>query len=455
MKAIYNKFAIILILSPLLLFADASTVNEGMLSIIFGAFVAGLLLTFTPCVLPMIPILSSIIVGQGKSISKTKAVMLSVSYVLGTAATYTIMGAMAGATGEQLQSYFQNVWFIGFMSFVFVLMALSMFGLYNIQMPSFIQTRLDKGSKNIKGGSLPMVFVLGMISALILGACVSPILISFLGVAISTGNATLGALTMFFMALGMGVPLVLLGFGAGHLLPKSGGWMDKVKYVFGVMLIAVAIYLFNSMNLFSPLLLWGSFFIILSIYLYATDSLESDAFGLLKFIKGVGTVLLVWGVLLLIGGAYGESDILKPLPKTKISYVAGAKTNIAQKETVPFESINNLKELEQKQIEALADNKLIIIYFFTDWCPVCKRLKESTFQDLAVRKELEKDYIALKVNMTDKEDKGIEEIKKEFNVFGPPNFVFFDADGEELEDEDFYGYQAPEVFLDTIEMIAE
>lgn len=456
----YSKKIILLFLfSSTLLFAETTT-GQGIISILFGAFVAGILLTFTPCVLPMIPILSSIIAGQGEDISKRKAVILSLSYVMGTALTYAMMGALAGATGEQLQSYFQNVWFIGFMSFVFVIMALSMFGLYNIQMPSFLQSRLNKSSNGIKGGSLPMVFLLGMVSALILGACVSPVLISFLGVAISTGDATLGALTMFFMALGMGVPLVLLGFGAGHILPKVGGWMDNIKYIFGVMLIGVAIHLFNSMNLFSPLLLWGVFFIILSIYLNATSTLDTKADGFQKFIKGVGTALLIWGAILLVGGAYGESNFLKPLPKTEISYIqktlsSSENKQIADNNLMPFENIGSLKELAIKQKEAKDANKLVIIYFYTDWCPVCKHLKESTFPDPEVREELKEDYVALKVNMTDKEDEAIQALKTRFNVFGPPNFIFLDKEGNELKDDNFYGYLEPELFLDTIELIAE
>ena len=456
-----KKIILLFLFTSTLLFAEG-TAGQGMISILFGAFVAGLLLTFTPCVLPMIPILSSIIAGQGEDISKRKAVILSLSYVMGTALTYAVMGALAGATGEQLQSYFQNVWFIGFMSFVFVIMALSMFGLYNIQMPSFLQSRLDKSSTGIKGGSLPMVFLLGMVSALILGACVSPVLISFLGVAISTGDASLGALTMFFMALGMGVPLVLLGFGAGHILPKVGGWMDNVKYVFGVMLIGVAIYLFNSMNLFSPLLLWGVFFIVLSIYLNATNTLDAEADGFQKLIKGLGTALLIWGTILLVGGAYGESNFLKPLPKTKISYTQNTTSNSNNSEqvalndnAVPFENIGSLKELALKQKEAKNANKLVIIYFYTDWCPVCKHLKESTFPDPEVREELKQDYIALQVNMTDKEDEAIQALKTRFNVFGPPNFIFLDKEGNELKDDNFYGYLEAEIFLDTIELIAE
>ena len=423
-----------------------------MLTVLFSAFIAGLLLTFTPCVLPMIPILSSIIAGQGENISKTKGVVLALSYVMGTAVTYALMGALAGATGEQLQSYFQNVWFIGFMSLVFVGMALSMFGAYNIQMPSFIQSRLDKSSNGIKGGSISMVFILGMVSALILGACVSPVLISFLGVAISTGDSVLGALTMFSMALGMGVPLVLLGFGAGHILPKVGGWMDNVKYFFGFMLLAVAVYLFNTLGLFSPLLLWGALLIVIALQLNLFQRQKDEATALEKFVKSLALLSLIWGTILLVGGAYGEESFIKPLPKTSVNYVQN--TNV-QKDEFPFQTVKSMYDLKAIQKEAIENEKLMIIYFYTDICPVCKHLKATTLIDPEVKKALKKDFVALKVNMTDRSDQDSQAIKKHFKVFGPPTFVVFDRDGEELEEDRFSGYQEPGDFFDILDLLGE
>ncbi len=450
-KVLLSSF--FLLLSTTLLFSatqGAPSAEQGILSLALGSFAAGLLLTFTPCVLPMVPILSSIIVGQGKDISKIKAFYLSLAYVLGTALTYTIMGAIAGATGEHLQAYFQNVWAIGIISLIFVAMALSMFGLYQIQLPSFIQSRLNASSQDIKGGSAPMVFLLGMISALILGACVSPILISFLGIAISKADPVLGAVTMFFMALGMGVPLLLLGLGAGHLLPKAGEWMDMVKYTFGVLLLATAIYIFNELDIVPPLLLWGIFFIVLSIYLGALKSLPENVSSWYTLLKGLGVVLLVWGTLLLIGAAYGQRDILKPLPK-----FSGQNTAvISEGNYVPFSLVNTMNELELKKELALKEGKFLVIYFYKDTCPVCKKLKATTFQDEKVRAELKKDYIAVRVNITDSADKESQVIQKRYNVFGSPAFVFFDKSGKELHDSMFYGYEEPEEFYDTLDLIA-
>ena len=447
-------FPLWILLSTTLLFAG-DTVAQGTVGIMLGAFVSGVLLTFTPCVLPMVPIVSSIIAGQGEDVTKTKAVMLAVAYVMGTAATYAIMGALAGATGEQLQSYFQNVWAIGAMTIVFVLMALSMFGLFTIQLPSFIQSKLNAESQGMKGGSFIPVFLLGMVSALILGACVSPVLISFLSVAISTSDATLGALTMFALALGMGVPLILLGLGAGYLVPKAGMWMDKVKYFFGVLLLGVAIEIFSNLELINPLFLWGAYAVGIAIYLGATQRLSLKANGWQTLQKAFASVLLIWGTILLLGAGYGESNIWKPLPEMTVNVVGGGESKNKLSGEMPFEELNGLTAYEIKRRQAMDEGKTMIIFFHTDTCPVCKHLRETTFKDPRVQKILKDKYIATSVNMSDKSDEKIEVLKKKFQVFGPPGFVFINADGEVLEDEKFYGYQEPSEFYDTLDLIAE
>jgi thiol:disulfide interchange protein DsbD len=444
---------IFFLLSSSSLFAGDSMFVQSTVPIMLGAFVAGILLTFTPCVLPMVPIVSSVIAGQGETITKTKAVILSVSYVLGTAVTYALMGALAGATGEQLQSYFQNIWAISAMSLVFVVMSLSMFGLFTIELPSFIQSKLNAESQGLKGGKMGMVFLLGMISALILGACVSPILISFLSVAISTNDPVLGALTMFFLALGMGVPLILLGFGAGYLLPKAGAWMNKVKYVFGVLLLGVAIEIFSTLELVNTLLLWGVYAVGISIYLGATQPLSSESSGWQKLQKAFATVLLIWGTILMVGAGYGEQDIYHPLPKTSVSVVNDGKVKLSG--ALPFEEIANITAYDIKRRQAMDENKTMIIFFHTDTCPVCKHLRDTTFKDQRVQEKLEKEYVAVSVNISDKTDKKIEEIKQMFQVFGPPGFVFIGSDGKEIKDAKFYGYQEPEEFYDTLDLIAE
>jgi thiol:disulfide interchange protein DsbD len=457
MQKQFNKIFLLILLvllSGTYLFGASDTVagSEGTVSMLLGSFLAGILLTFTPCVLPMVPIVSSIIVGQGEKVTKTKGVMLSFSYVLGTAVTYAIMGVLAGATGEQLQSYFQNVWAIGAMSFIFVLMALSMFGLFTVQLPSFIQSRLNAESQGIKGGNLGMVFVLGLISALILGACVSPILISFLSVAISTSDPVLGGLTMFFLALGMGVPLLLIGFGAGYLVPKAGEWMEKVKYLFGTLLLGVAIMIFSTLGIVNTLLLWGVYAVGISIYLGATQALGDERNGWQKLQKAFATVLLIWGTILMVGAGYGEQDIYHPLPETTFTYVEKGKVQLSG--AMPFEEIANITAYDIKRRQAMDENKTMIIFFHTDTCPVCKHLRDTTFKDKRVQEKLQNDYVAVSVDMSDKTDKKIDELKQMFEIFGPPGFVFIGPDGKELKDDKFYGYQEPEEFFDTLDLIA-
>ncbi len=444
---------IFFLLSSTSLFAGESMFVQSTIHMMLGAFVAGILLTFTPCVLPMVPIVSSVIAGQGENITKTKAVILSVSYVLGTAVTYALMGALAGATGEQLQSYFQNIWAISAMSMVFVVMSLSMFGLFTIELPSFIQSKLNAESQGLKGGKLGMVFLLGMISALILGACVSPILISFLSVAISSSDPVLGAMTMFFLALGMGVPLILLGVGAGYILPKAGAWMEKVKYVFGALLLGVAIEIFSTLELVNTLLLWGIYAVGVSIYLGATQALDSESSGWKKLQKALATVLLIWGTILMVGAGYGEQDIYHPLPKTSVTYLQDGKVKLSG--ALPFEEIANITAYDIKRRQAMDENKTMVVFFHTDTCPVCKHLRDTTFKDQRVQEKLQKDYVAVSVNMSDKTDIKIEEIKQMFQVFGPPGFVFIGPNGKEIKDAKFYGYQEPEEFYDTLDLIAE
>ncbi len=441
------------LLSSTSLFAGESMFVQSTMHMMLGAFVAGILLTFTPCVLPMVPIVSSVIAGQGENITKTKAVILSVSYVLGTAVTYALMGALAGATGEQLQSYFQNIWAISAMSMVFVVMSLSMFGLFTIELPSFIQSKLNAESQGLKGGKLGMVFLLGMISALILGACVSPILISFLSVAISSSDPVLGAMTMFFLALGIGVPLILLGVGAGYILPKAGAWMEKVKYVFGALLLGVAIEIFSTLELVNTLLLWGIYAVGVSIYLGATQALDSESSGWKKLQKALATVLLIWGTILMVGAGYGEQDIYHPLPKTSVTYLQDGKVKLSG--ALPFEEIANITAYDIKRRQAMDENKTMVVFFHTDTCPVCKHLRDTTFKDQRVQEKLQKDYVAVSVNMSDKTDIKIEEIKQMFQVFGPPGFVFIGPNGKEIKDAKFYGYQEPEEFYDTLDLIAE
>ena len=296
--------------------SDSSADGGGDSSIwwlLVTAFGTGLLLTFTPCVLPLIPIISSVILGNDPSKAGVRGGMLSIVYVLGTVVAYAVVGAVAGATGDQLQAYFQNAWALGIMSAVFVLMSLSLFGLYEIRMPVALESRIQQSSMSIGGGKIGAVFVLGILSALVVSACVSPLLISILGIAIAKADPYLGAAMMTFMALGMGAILIIIGFGIMVALPKSGAWMDRLKQAMGVMVLAVAIYLLGNIPEVPVLVLWALLFIVTGVFLGATQDLPEDAGGWRYLWKGVGLVLLFWGVLSLIGGVLGNRDVLQPL----------------------------------------------------------------------------------------------------------------------------------------------
>jgi thiol:disulfide interchange protein DsbD len=422
--------------------------GESYLGLILAAFGAGLLLTFTPCVLPMVPILSGVIVRSGdQTLSKTQAGLVSYSYVLGTAVTYTAAGVLAGATGEQLQAYFQNPWAISVFATILFLLALSMFGLYELQMPSFIQSKLHYHSHKIKGGSFMGAFGLGLVSALIVGACVSPVLISVLGVAITEGDPLLGGSIMFAMAHGQGVALVAAGVGAGFLLPKAGVWMDRIKYVFGVMLVGVAIYLLGYLPQVPVLLLWAVLLIVTAVYMGATQSLPAEANGWRYLWKGFGTFFLIWGALALLGGLMGERDVLRPVPLGSLAGItAGAPATAATTPTGElFHRYTRLADLENAMRRAQQQGKPVILDYYADWCTDCLRMEATTFKDPRVRAALNR-FALLQANVTDNNE-ATKSAKKKFGVLGPPAMLFFAADGMERKDLRFYGYKNAEEFL--------
>jgi thiol:disulfide interchange protein DsbD len=419
-----------------------------------AAFGAGVLLTFTPCVLPMIPILSGVIVGaEGKYVTKRRGGLLSYTYVFGTAVTYTVAGAIAGATGEQLQAHFQNMWAIGIFSAVLVLLALSMFGFYELQVPSAIQSLLHRQSSKLRGrakqwvaGEYVGVFLLGVISALIIGACVSPVLVSVLGGAIAARDPWLGAGVMFMLAHGQGLILVALGVSEGALLPKAGQWMNTVKHVFGVLLIAVAIYLLGYLPQVPVLLLWGVLFIVCAVYLGATQRLPENAGGWRYLWKGLGTVLLLWGLLALLGGFAGNRDIFNPLPLSLLRGAAAPPIEPA------FERVTTMKALERRLADAKAAGKPVLLDYYADWCTDCIRMEKATFADSGVRAELKR-FVTLQADVTNADDPEVKALKNRFGVYGPPATLFFSASGEEHREMRAYGFIERDDFLSLLRRI--
>ena len=433
---------------------------ETYLLAMLAAFGTGVLLTFTPCVLPMIPILSSVIVGQShRDATKLRTGLLSFSYVLGTAVTYTVAGALAGATGIQLQAYFQNPYAIGLFSAIFVFLALSMFGLYDLQVPASIQSllhhhsqELHKKSHRFRGGAFIGTFALGLLSALIVGACVSPLLISALGIAISTHDPVLGAAVMFSIAMGTGTMLIAIGVGAGALLPKAGSWMDRVKHVFGVLLLGIAIYVLSALPQVPVLLLWAGLLIVTGVYLGATQSLAKDASGWSYLWKGIGTVMLIWGIVALLGGLSGRRDILNPLPPEGIAGIAARVTAGKQPESAApallFRRYSRQKEILAAMAQARAQGKPVLLDFYASWCLDCVQLERSTFSDPRVRAALQ-GFVTLQADVTDN-DAATRSLKQKFGVLGPPAVLWFSPDGREMKRLRFYGYRSPDRFLATV-----
>ncbi len=405
----------------------------------------GLLLAFTPCVLPMVPILSGIIIGQGEDITTRRAFVLSLVYVLAMALTYTGAGVIAGLTGENLQAAFQNPWVLGSFAAVFVLLSLSMFGFYDLQMPAAIQSRLNELSNRQAGGTLAGVAIMGFLSALIVGPCVAAPLAGALIYIGQTGDPWLGGGALFALSMGMGTPLLAIGTGAGKLLPRAGGWMNAVKAVFGVLLLAVAIWMLERiLPAAIGMLLWAALLIISAVYLGALENLEPEATGWRKFWKGVGLILLGWGALLLVGVAAGGRDVYQPLRDVAFTGAPGAAAPATRAAGIEFRRIKTVEDLERAVAEASAQGKGVMLDFFAEWCTDCHRMEKVTFRDPQVLAALE-NVVALKADVTanDAEDK---RLLKHFRLIGPPTIIFFGPDGKERTSHRVMGFMGPEEF---------
>ena len=415
----------------------------------------GLLLAFTPCVFPMIPILSSIIVGQGDQLTTRRAFMMSLVYVLAMAVTYTVAGVVAGLFGENLQAAFQNPWILATFSAVFVALALSMFGFFELQMPSFLQSRLTEVSNKQQGGTLTGVAVMGFLSALIVGPCVAAPLAGALIYIGQTGDAVLGGMALFALSLGMGAPLLAIGTSAGKLLPKAGSWMDAIKAVFGVLLLAVAIWMLERIiPVAAAMLLWAALLIISAIYMGALEPIGEGS-GWRKLWKGVGVILLVYGVLMLAGVATGGKDTMQPLHGLAMGGGGGGMAGMsgmggmgAQSTELHFQKIKGRQQLEQEVARASAAGKAVMLDFYADWCVSCKEMEKYTFSDASVQQAL-KDVVLLKADVTlnDADDKAL---LKHFGLIGPPSIMFFGPDGEERRAWRVVGFMPPEEFSEHV-----
>jgi thiol:disulfide interchange protein DsbD len=429
----------------------ASLASGDTLLTVLSFFGFGLLLAFTPCVFPMIPILSSIIVGQGDKLTTRRAFVMSLVYVLAMALTYTVAGVIAGLFGENLQAAFQNPWILGSFSAVFVALAFSMFGFYELQMPSFIQSRITEVSNRQQGGTLTGVAVMGLLSALIVGPCVAAPLMGALIYIGQTGDAVLGGIALFALSLGMGAPLLAIGTSAGKLLPRAGAWMDAIKAVFGVMLLAVAIWMLERIvPVAVAMLLWATLLIVSAIYMGA---LEAAATGWRKLWKGVGVVMLAYGALMLIGVAAGGKDVIQPLHGLSLGggIVAGSITGTETRGgELVFKRIKGIEQLDREIQAASAAGRPVMLDFYADWCVSCKEMEKYTFADAGVQQTLaDSNTVLLQADVTanDADDKAL---LKRFGLIGPPSILFYGADGKERRDFRVVGFMKPGEFREHI-----
>ncbi len=420
----------------------AGLFRGGFWVLIASFFGFGLLLALTPCVFPMIPILSSILVPHGEHLTHARGFALSLAYVLGMAITYAAAGVAAGLLGTLLSAALQNAWVLAGFAGVFVLLALSMFGFYELQLPNALQSRLAVTSNKLHGGHFASVFTMGILSALIVGPCVAAPLAGALLYISQSGDVVLGGAALFTMALGMGVPLLVVGASAGTLLPKAGPWMETVKRFFGVLLLGVAIYLVSPLlPAVAHMLAWATLLIVCAIYLHALDPLPHGAPGLLRLFKGIGVIALLAGAALLVGALSGGRDVLQPL-----SGLRGVPT--AQGRAPVFLRVGNLSELDGA-IRAAA-GKPVMLDFYADWCVSCKELERYTFSDEAVRARFG-GMALLQADVT----QNLEEHKallKRFNLFGPPGMVFFDRQGNEINGLRVVGFQPADKFAAVLDL---
>ncbi|MBY0579926.1 MAG: protein-disulfide reductase DsbD [Burkholderiales bacterium] len=392
--------------------------NYWLILLSFAGF--GLLLSLTPCTFPMIPILSGIIVGHGGHMTRSKGFFLSLAYVLGLAIVYSIAGIAAGFSGVLVSEALQNPWALGSFAFVFVLLALSMFGFYDLQMPTFLQSKLSDASNRLKGGHLSGVFLMGALSAVIVGPCCAAPLAGALLYIGQTHDVLLGGSALFAMGIGMGLPLLAIGISAGSLLPKAGPWMQSVKNFFGVVLLGLAIWIVSPLvPALANMLLWAALLIISAIYLHAIDPLPLGASGFRKLWKGVGVIALLLGMALLAGALSGGRDILQPL--------AGLRTAGAAQDAMHFERVRSIAELDERL--ATARGRYVMLDFYADWCISCKEMERGAFSDPKVRSRLA-GAVLLQADVTANSADDAALLKR-FRLFGPPGIVFFDRQGGE------------------------
>lgn len=422
--------------------------TSAMGSVVATFFGLGLLLAFTPCVLPMVPILSGIIAGDGDKTSSSRGFWLALSYVMGMALVYTAAGVAAAAAGLQLQAMFNQPWVLVGFSSLFVILALSMFGMFDLQMPSAIQTRMANASGNQKRGTAIGAFVMGALSSLVVTACVAPALIATLTVMAQTGDMLRGGTALFAMSLGMGAPLLLVGAAQGKYLPKAGAWMVAVKNAFGFMMLGMGIWM---MSRILPgevtLAAYGILIFMAGVYLGGLTQLTPDSLGTRKLGKGLGLLAIIYGAVLLVGSLAGSNSMLRPLAALNSGI---GTTGVAQHSGLDFQRIKTTRDLDAALARASADGKSAMLDFYADWCVSCIEMEEYTFTDSGVQDSLS-GTVLLQADVTANDDED-QALLKRFGVFGPPTIIFFGIDGTQRHGYEVVGYMKAKDFAEHVRM---
>ena len=407
-------------------------------------FVAGVLLSLTPCVLPMLPILSSIIIGQGVGVSRGRGLALAASYSLGMALVYTALGVAAGLAGEGLAAALQTPWVLGLFAAGLVALALSMFGVYELQLPAAFTGRLTHASQRLPAGRVLGVFAMGGVSALIVSPCVAAPLAGALVYLSQTRDVWLGGTALFSLAAGMSLPLMLVGASAGALLPSAGGWMNEIKRFFGLLLLGVALWTVASVLPGAlALALWGALAICAAVLLVSHRHGHRTGWSRSLWRRAIAAVLAVCGLLQLAGAASGGSNPLQPL-----AHLSARPGVDAAPAGLRFVNLHNVAELDAALLNA---GRPVMLDFYADWCVACKEMERFTFTDPAVQARLA-GALLLKADVT-ANNAADRELLRRFNLFGPPGTLFFDAQGHEISSARVVGYQNRDRFLQTLRLV--
>ncbi len=420
-------------------------IASGSLALVLASFFGfGLLLAFTPCVLPMIPILSGIIAGQGAQATPRRSFLLSLAYVLGMALTYTVAGAAFAAAGQQAQVFFQQPWIIISFALLFVVLALAMFGLFDLRVPAAVEARLAAWSGRQRTGSYTGTTLIGAASALVVTACVAPPLVAALAVISQTGSTLRGALALFAMSLGMGAPLLLVGVAGGRLLPRAGPWMVTIKALFGVMFLAVAVWMLERiMSGPVTLALWATLALIAGYYFGFSRGRAAGAADHLA--RGAGLAIIAWGCVMLVGAATGGSDPLRPLRGSRL-------IGSASVEALPFRRVASVADLDRELAAALTAGRPVMLDFYADWCVSCKEMEKYTFADAGVRQDLGS-FVLLKADVT-ANGPDDQALLQRLGVFGPPTTAFYGSHGRECRNFRLVGFVSAADFRAHLERFA-